>query len=194
MKKRNTIIVVILSVLFLASVIAALSFFINKKLELKNPDFYPSKNEVLKPDNNQKSAAVNSKIIYDNRNKKKSAYSDTETIIRLNINTLTASGIENNEAVDITKIIYSRILSSKGKDAVIYRSVDGSSKKANRILSGRINKLEGTIVVSVKVTDVERGKVVFNYTERINQSDSIKIVLESLADKIIADGEVWNQM
>jgi len=148
---------------------------------------------ILNTDNKKKELPDNSKII---PGKKEFRTDDTgpSTDIRLNINTLTSSGIEKNEAEDITKIIYSKIVSSKGKDKVIYRQADGSSKKANRILSGRVSKLGSIKIVSVKVTDVENGKVLFNLTEKINESDSMQAVLENIADKIISDGEIWNRM
>lgn len=193
LKKINSVIVVILSVLLIASVIASLSLLIKKKSDIKNHDLNITRSEIAKPDY-KKDETVNTEILPEKKNKQKSENTGSDRTIRLNINTLSATGMDNKEAVDITKIIYSKIASSKGKDIVIYKLVDSSSKKTNRSLSGMINKREGTILVNVKVTDTERGKVVFNCTEIINKSDSMQSILEKLADKIIADGEVWNRM
>jgi len=141
------------------------------------------KEEPVKPDRTLPS---------DNKNKQKINESDkTHGVTRLNVNSLTANGIEKNEAADISKIIYSRLVSSKGKDKVIYRLADGNSKGANRQLTGRVSRLGSVKIVSVNVLDVESGKVLFNKTVKINESDQMQSVLEGMADKIVSTGEIW---
>lgn len=93
--------------------------------------------------------------------------------------------------MDISKIIYSRLVSSKSKEKVIYRLVDGNSKGANRQLTGRVSRLGSLKIVFVNVLDVESGKILFTQTVKINENDPIQPVLEGVADKIVSTGEIW---
>ncbi len=128
----------------------------------------------------------------DNKNKQKIIEKEKLTTgTRLNVNALIANGVEKSEAADISKLIYSILVSSKGKDKVIYREVDGRSKSANRQLAGRVSKLGNTVIVSVNITDGESGKVLFNQAAAIKENDSIETVLQGLAEKIISAGDIW---
>ena len=146
-------------------------------------------NSILKQDKKQKVKSENFKIIPLDKNRTSDA--EISEGPRLNINTFTANGIEKNEALEITKIIYSRLVSLKGKDKVIYRSIDGSLKKVNRTLTGRISKLGSVKLVSVNVLDIESGKVLFSQTLKINENDSAQTLLESMADKIISSEKIF---
>lgn len=194
MREKKILVPAIVVFSVIISVIVFMLYHDQGILILKKPDSNKAESVMVKPENSVNDSSVESKAIPAESKKKKSANSIDDSVIMLNIITLEANGIERNEAIEITKILYLKILSSKGKERVIYKTVDGTARKGNRTLSGRINKIEDKFVVSVKITDLAKGKVVFNYTERINQGDSLQAVLESLAEKINSDGEVWNRM
>ncbi len=115
--------------------------------------------------------------------------SDKKT--RLNVNLLAAGGIKSSEASEITLQIYKKLVSLKGEDNVVYRKTTGSKKSANRQLGGRINKVGNIKIISVSVTDGENGKVLFNQSVKVNDSDPVQPVLDSMAEKIVSTGEVW---
>ncbi len=110
--------------------------------------------------------------------------------VRLSINRMDAEGIDKKTVSNIAEILHKELQAIKGANRVVYREKDGVSKSTNRQLVGRISKLGKSYVLSIKIIEGEKGKVLFNRTVTAKES-SIDDSLEDIAEEIGDEDGIW---
>ena len=106
--------------------------------------------------------------------------------VRLCINKMDAEGADKKIAARLANILNEKLQELKGTNKVVFRDKDGVSKSTNRQLIGRISKLGQKFVLTIKVIEGEKGKLLFNETTIVNQNDlddTIKDIAENISDK-----------
>ncbi|MDY6968557.1 MAG: hypothetical protein SVR08_07890 [Spirochaetota bacterium] len=117
--------------------------------------------------------------------------SKKNTTARLGVNKLVTNDIDEKTASKITTIIYNKLKAIKGAKRVVYRVKDGISKSTNRQLIGRISKLGKSYVLSIKVVEGEKGKLLFNETVIIKGDDDIEESIDNVVKKISSEKSIW---
>lgn len=115
---------------------------------------------------------------------------DGKVSVRVSVNKMESEGVDTKIVKRATELIYKKLQELKGKNRVVSREIDGVDKSANRQLIGRLSKLGAKIVITVKVVEGERGKLVFNETAIVKESDLDDAILD-IAENIADKDEVW---
>jgi hypothetical protein len=110
--------------------------------------------------------------------------------VRVCINKFESEGIDAKIITSATANMHKKLRELKGPESAVSREIDGISKSANRQLIGRISRLGEKYVVTVKVVEGEKGRLVFNETAIIKESD-LDETIEDIAEKISDRDEVW---
>lgn len=113
------------------------------------------------------------------------------TKVRLGINRVTVNNVDERVALEITTMLHEKLQARKGKNSVVYRKRNGISKSINRQLAGRISKLGKDLLLSIKVIEVEKGKLLFSETIIIKKNDDLDDVIDRIVDKICKNKSIW---
>ncbi len=117
---------------------------------------------------------------------------DSNPETRLSINQMEADGVDKTIIKKIETILDKELKELKGDNRVVYRHRDGVSKSTNRQLIGRISKLGKNYVLSIKVVEGEKGKVLYNRTVTTKErgiDDSIEDIAEDISD----EDSIWER-
>jgi hypothetical protein len=109
---------------------------------------------------------------------------------RLCINKIESEGVDTKITTRLTAGLHKKLQELKGTERVVSREIDGISKSANRQLTGRIGKLGEKYVITIKVIEGEKGRLVFNETDIVKES-GLDSTIEDIAGKIADKDEVW---
>ena len=109
---------------------------------------------------------------------------------RLCINKMESEGVDGKITARATAGLHKKLQELKGADRVVSREIDGISKSTNRQLIGRISKLGEKYVITIKVVEGEKGRLIFNETVIVKEG-SIESTIEDIAEKISGKDEVW---
>jgi hypothetical protein len=121
----------------------------------------------------------------------KSAKSEIIVRTRLGIDNIIPSGVDENNALKITKILFENLQSIKGKDRVIYSSRNRDKKNINRHLLGRMSKVGKTYVMAISVVDTQSGNVLYNKTTTYNDPENANRIIKEIAKEINNNSSVW---
>lgn len=116
--------------------------------------------------------------------------SDGAPKTRLCINKFESEGVDAKIAERATGNLHKKLQELKGANRVVSREIDGISKSTNRQLIGRISKLGEKYVLTVKVVEGEKGRLVFNETAIVKAGD-LDSRIEDIAEKVSDKDEVW---
>ena len=109
---------------------------------------------------------------------------------RVCVNKIESEGVDAKIIMRATASLHKKLQEQKGADRVVSREIDGISKSANRQLIGRISRLGEKYVITVKVVEGEKGRLIFNETVIIKESD-LDSAIEDIAENISDKDEVW---
>ncbi len=110
--------------------------------------------------------------------------------VRVCVNKFESEGVDAKTTARATAGMHKKLQELKGAEMVLSRELDGVSRSANRQLIGRVSSLGEKYVVTVKVVEGEKGRLIFNETAIVKQSD-IDSTIEDIAEKISDRDEVW---
>jgi ABC-type transport system involved in multi-copper enzyme maturation permease subunit len=121
----------------------------------------------------------------------KSTKSETIVKTRLGIDNIISSGVDENNALEITKILFENLQSLKGKNRVIYSSKNRNEKNINRHLLGRLSKVGNTYVMALSIVDTQSGNVLYNKTSTYNDPENANRIIKEIAKEINNNSSVW---
>jgi hypothetical protein len=131
------------------------------------------------------------KTKYDNNINSKTANSDTIVKTRLGIDNIIPSGVDETNALEITKILFEKLHDLKGKNRVIYFSKNRNEKNINRHLLGRLSKVGKTYVMAISIVDTQSGNVLYNNTSTYNDPGNVHNIIKKIAEDINNKSSVW---
>lgn len=117
---------------------------------------------------------------------------DIRTIrTRLGINRIKVNKVDEKIAREITSMLYNKLRYMMGADRIVYREKDGISKSINRQLVGRVSKLGKDFLLSIKVVEVEKSKLLFSETVVIKKNDNLDNAIDQIVNKICNKESIW---
>lgn len=107
---------------------------------------------------------------------------------RLGIKTFNGKVVDKNVLNNITVKIAGELIKARGSDRIVELSKVRKRRNVNLLLTGSVEKLGSTYIVSAKVIDVERSGVVFVTDEIVDNIDMIDNACSKIAERV--DGKL----
>lgn len=102
------------------------------------------------------------------------------------------SDVESEEfALILTDKLFTRLKDIKNQDMVIYRKTDSMGRSINRLLTGRLNKVGSTYLLSISITNAETGKILFDKNYSFKETDEADEIIKNAADTISNNKNIW---
>ncbi|HNT13100.1 MAG TPA: hypothetical protein PKG59_19615 [Spirochaetota bacterium] len=101
---------------------------------------------------------------------------------RLGVETFTSDFVGVNERKRIADAITNELLRLAGPDRVVRIGVVGR-KNVNRVLLGAVERLGDTYIITAKIVDVEKSRVLFSTSESAGTEQEIDTACERIARK-----------
>lgn len=100
---------------------------------------------------------------------------------RIAVKPLTSSFMNKRALNSATDAIYKRLSALKGRERVI--NLKSGKQGYSYLLSGSVEKLGKTLIISADLVDAESGKVIYNKLERTNDAESINKIFRQIAEE-----------
>jgi hypothetical protein len=102
---------------------------------------------------------------------------------RIGIEKFSGDIIDNTTLNNITDKISDQLINLKGADRIINLRKGKKDKNMNLLLSGNVEQLGSTYIITTKIIDIESTRVLFVSSEEIKNIDRINNVISNLATK-----------
>jgi hypothetical protein len=103
--------------------------------------------------------------------------------VRIGIQLFSAENTDNKTAESITDSIASTLVGLKGKD-IIFNLRKGRTASINKIITGSVGKLGDTYIITAKMIDIEKSKVIYVTSENVNSSEKFNEACKKIGTRI----------
>lgn len=111
--------------------------------------------------------------------------------VRLGI-TQILSDRENEEfASVITNRLYNRLKDEKSEDTVVFRKINGIDRSFNRLLTGRLNRIGSTYLLSISIANIETGKLLYDKKYSFKEAGEADKIIRMAVENISNKKEIW---